>query len=140
MNEKTFVLTDGSRWTLKEMMAHTGLEKGMLYTRTQRGISEKEELFAPRQKVSDRPPKVYTLTDGSEWTANSLAKHLNCKKATAQSRFYSKFPLDPERVLKPVVGSNYETDCVNNKVISERVKGRMYYDAEGHWKLFNRCT
>lgn len=135
---KLWELTDGTVVTVESVHKVTGVPKSTIYHRLSNGKNTREEVFALREPRCSRGEKIYTLTDGSEWTATSLAKHLNCKKATAQSRFYSRFGLDPVRILKPVKGASFSESCLNDKRVRASVQARMWYDIDGFWKLFNK--
>ena len=133
-HKKVYRLTDGTNWTLEELVAVSGINFRTMYHRLHKGERDYEVLMIkPKPKVKGE--MVYTLTDGSQWTATSLAKHLNCKRATAQSRFYSRFELDPKRVLAPVKGgATFEEEVI------EHTKNRMFNDPDGFWGIFNKMT
>jgi len=70
--------------------------------------------------------KVYTLSDGTKWTADELAEYLDVPRKAAASRLAQTS--DADRVLKP-----FGLPRISRKIIND-VKSRNYYDADGHWK------
>lgn len=55
--------------------------------------------------MGSRKSKVFTLDDGSQWTAKTLAAHLGMLPSTARSRL--KVSSDPEKVLAKKCSKQY---------------------------------
>jgi len=137
--QKKYKLDNGEVMTIDEMYSKTSVNKHTLYHRLHKGERDWNSLNRATAVKNEEGEQVYTLTDGSQWTATSLAKYLNCKRSTAQSRFYSRFKLDPVRVLAPVkTKSTFETDYLYDDEVKERVSQRMLEDKDGFWALFNK--
>ena len=137
-HKNLYTLTDGTTWTLDELASISGIHIRTMYHRLYKGVRDYDTLII-KPRAKENGESVYTLTDGSTWTASSLAEYLGCKRATAQSRFYSKYPLDPERVLKPVrCSSPFNEEWKKDKTLKQEVEARMYEDSTGFWKLFNK--
>jgi len=130
---KEWTLDDGSVWTVQDLMDKLGCAHTTAYARLHRGGSSATHVLRPCEKNKDAYGyKVYTLDDGSQWTAASVAKHTGVAKSTASTRLSCY--TDPKTVLAP---PKYKT--IDKKVANIR-NGRMYYDPLGHWALLNKNT
>jgi len=130
---KEWTLDDGSVWTVTSLMEKLGCAHTTAYARLHRSGSSAAHVLRPCEKNKDAYGyKVYTLDDGSQWTAASVAKHTGVAKSTASTRLSCY--TDPETVLAPPKYKSIE------KKMSNLRKGRMYYDPLGHWALLNKNT
>ena len=134
--EVVYKLTDGTTITKKELMEQTGWGSGTCYSRLQK-TNERDKLFKPIGRKNREGLKVYTLDDGSVWTARQLAEHLNCKPSTASTRL-SMMRGESKRILAPIKRVKEDEDFLNEAEIKERISKRMYEDSTGFWGIFNK--
>ena len=136
---REFPLDDGTIMTVKTMIKLTGWARNTCYRRLLKTTCP-IELFKPKSHTHSN--KTYTLDDGSTWTSQSLAIHLNCKRSVAGTRL-SVMNGESKRILRPVSYSSLydgNGESPANKEIRARIEKRMWYDKEGHWKLINKYT
>ena len=133
---RKFKLDDGTILTVDDMMEKTGWARNTCYYRLN-NTSDPKELFAERTYKKLGGLYVYTLDDGSEWTSETLAQHLQCKRSTASTRL-SMMQGDSKRILSPVRGSGtYEES--ESLALKKRLRNSMWSDPLGHWALLNRA-
>jgi len=106
---------------------------GVAYYRLKKS-SDPDEILKPLDKnKSVDGLKIYTLDDGSRWTAKQVAKHTGCILSTASTRLSCY--TDPKKVLAPPLEKTAKDRRINNAI-----KERMLFDPYGHWKLINSNT
>ncbi len=133
--EAKWTLDDGTITTTIEVAEKLGTNIGTAYSRLKRSKDPKV-VYKPLPEyrfTNGKREKLYTLDDGSKWTAREVAKAVGCKRGTASSRLCTM--TDPAKVLeKP---SNLKKP---SKAIEKIIKERMYFDPLGHWKLLMKNT
>ena len=129
---KEWTLDDGSVWTVISLMNKIGCAHTTAYARLVKSSLAKQVLRPCEKNKDAYGYKVYTLDDGSEWTASMVAKHSGVAKSTASTRLSCY--TNPEKVLAPPKAQ------VVNKRMFNATKTRMYYDPLGHWALINKNT
>lgn len=128
-----WTLDDGSVWNTDNLSKLIGITRSSAYYRLNRS-SDPNEVFKPKGEVkSSNGLKLYTLDDGSKWTAEEVVKHTGCKKSTVATRL--TVYTDPKKVLAPPF-----SDSTRCREVSDTTKQRMFYDPLGHWKLLNMNT
>jgi len=139
MNEKTrvYTLDDGSTTTVEQMVKELNWAKSTCYSRLQ-ASTDPSKVYKKLSPTRRDGRVVYTLDDGSEWTAKSLAEHLDCKVSTAGTRL-SMMKGDSTRILKPVKKHSDSNSMDDHKDVKKRLRERMIFDIHGHWSLLNRC-
>ena len=130
-----YELTDGTKTTTDQMVEDTGWARSTCYTRLCKS-NDPAIVYKSLSPTRRDGHVVYTLDDGSEWSAKSLGEHLGCTKTRAGGRL-STMKGESARILKPIdhdleIGSN-------NKEVEKRFSKRMFFDELGHWALINRC-
>lgn len=129
---KQYTLDDRSKWTVKEAAIELKCNQSTAYARL-RSSSDPKHVFRPLNITKDKHGhKIYTLDDGSKWTAIEVAKHTGVAKSTASTRLSTHS--DPNKVLAAI------GERIMNKDAVEQYKTRMYYDPLGHWALINKNT
>jgi len=130
---REWTLDDGSVWNTENLSKLVGITSSSAYYRLNHS-SDPNEVLKPKSEVkSSNGLKIYTLDDGSKWTAEEVVKHTGCKKSTVATRL--TVYTDPEKVLAPPLSAT-----TIGKTVSETIKKRMFYDPLGHWKLLNMNT
>jgi DNA-binding transcriptional ArsR family regulator len=135
MGVKVYKLSDGKVWTVKSVMAYTGLSvstvRGRLNRTSDAGVvlTIKEEDAKYRGRC-----RLYTLDDGSEWTVEDIAKHIGSTNAAASARLYRS--RNAALILRPKMGMKGR----DNIKLSHLIKERMCYDDRDLWLLLGRCT
>lgn len=135
MGVKKYKLSDGKVWTVKSVMAHTGLSPSTVRGRLNR-TNDAEVIL--NNKGADAKYKgrcrLYILSDGSEWTVEEIAKHIGSTNAAASARLYRS--RDVATILRPKMGMKGR-DTIK---LSHMIKERMCYDDRDLWLLLGRCT
>jgi len=134
---KRYELSDGTTINFKELAERANISESCAKSRLGR-TGDIKTLFAPVGGLqgNSNQYKVYTLSDGSEWTIPQLCKHLGIeKKSTVAARLHKT--LDISHVLRP-----YEVGALENKaqeeITKEQTTGRMY--GNDFWRLLARNT
>ncbi|MCS5550264.1 MAG: hypothetical protein NZ811_01975 [Gammaproteobacteria bacterium] len=130
-----YELTDGTSTTCDQMVEATGWARSTCYSRLCKS-NDPAIVYKSLSPTRRDGHVVYTLDDGSEWSAKSLAEHLGCSKSRAGGRLCT-MKGESARILKPI-----DPDSMigtNNKEVDERISKRMFFDVLGHWSLLNRC-
>ena len=130
--QKEWTLDDGSVWTVISLMKRINCAHSTAYSRLTKSTLAKHVLRICEKNKDAYGYKVYTLDDGSNWTASMVAKHTGVAKSTASTRLSCY--TDPEKVLAP---PKYQAV---NKRMQNATLTRMYYDPLGHWALLNKNT
>ncbi|MCS5590512.1 MAG: hypothetical protein NZ824_11155 [Candidatus Thioglobus sp.] len=129
---RVYTLDDGSTWTVKEAAAKLECTNSTAYARLTSSTDPKR-VFRPINRDKDTyGMKVYTLDDGTQWTARQVAKHAGIAKSTASTRL--SVYTDPAKVLCPC--KSKQVDMRNAKICETR----MFFDPLGHWALINKNT
>lgn len=129
---RKYTLDDGSEWTVKTAADKLKCSESTAYARL-RGSTDPDRVFRPLNTDKDTYGyKVYTLDDGTKWTARMVAKHTGVAKSTASTRL--SMYTDPEKVLCP---PKCQVVDVRNAKVCET---RMFFDPLGHWALINKNT
>ena len=134
-NIKSYILSDGSCWTSKEVAATTGINITTIRCRLARS-QDVNIVFAPKLVGSSKGGhhKQYTLTDGSVWTVPEVAAHIGSSSATAGARLWRS--KDPATVLAPVL-TQQGRDGIK---LSKDILDRMYFADRSWWLTFGRGT
>ena len=140
MNEKTriYTLDDGTTTTVEDMAKEFNWATSTCYSRLQ-ASTDPSRVYRKLSPTRNDGRVVYTLDDGSQWTAKTLAEHLDCKVSTAGTRL-SMMDGESKRILKPVNKYSGDDAMNSHKDVKERISKRMFFDIHGHWALLNRCT
>jgi len=127
---KEYTLDDGSVWTIETAAERLGCHKSSAYARLNNS-TDPDRVFRPINKEKcGYGYKLYTLDDGTKWTASMVAEHSGVTRGTASTRLSCY--TDPEKVLCPPKNKQADKTPVN------AAKQRMYYDPLGHWALINK--
>ena len=127
-----YKLDDGSEWTVREAAIKLVCTNSTAYARLT-SSTDPDRVFRTINKNKDtHGMKIYTLDDGSQWTARQVAAYAGIAKSTASTRL--SVYTDPEHVLCPT--KTKQVDIRNAKVCQTR----MYFDPLGHWALLNKNT
>lgn len=133
--EKQWTLSDGTITTTVDVSKRLGCSMSTAYARLNR-TNNPDIIYKPMPKyrITDgHKEMVYTLRDGSNWTAREVAKEVGCKIGTASARLCTS--TDPTRVLAKI-----KKEEPPSKSMQEIIKDRMYFDPLGHWKLLVNNT
>jgi hypothetical protein len=133
-NIKIHELSDGSKWTAPEIAAATGMSITSVRNRLCRS-KDRDKVFTPiLQKSGKGFYKLYTLSDGSQWTIPEIVKKIGITKSCAGARLASS--RDVKRVLRPpaIKGG------IEMKKVRKHMADRMCYNDRDFWKTFNANT
>ena len=129
------LLSDGSRWTAKEISEHLDINVTTIRCRLTRS-KDVNIVFAPKMKNSAKGGhyKQYELTDGTFWTVPEVAAHIGSSSTTAGARLWRS--KDPAVVLAPVL-TQKGRDGIK---LSKDILDRMYFADRDFWVTFGRGT
>ncbi len=132
---KTYKLTDGKTWTAAEVVELTGLSITTIRCRLNR-TDDVEEVFATKPKPSARKGKhkLYTLSDGTNWTVPEIAKHTGLTQSSSSARLYRT--RDADTILAP----KQSPDGKDTVKLSKTIKDRMCFGDRDHWLLLATHT
>lgn len=130
---REWTLDDGKVYNTDMVAKLIGITPSSAYYRLM-SSSDPDKVLRPKNEVrADNHLRIYTLDDGSKWTAAEVVRHTGCKKSTIATRL--SVYTDPEKVFAPPLSPSTKGNSV-----SETIQGRMLYDPLGHWKLLNANT
>lgn len=135
MNRNYWTLSDGTTTTTREVADRLGCGMRTAYSRLEKS-KDPDVIYKPMPKyryTDGHREMVYTLRDGSRWTAREVAKWTGCSLNVCSTRL--SVSTDPSKVLAKKDLSKKEFNP--NKSL---IKERMYYDPLGHWKLIVQNT
>jgi len=132
---RVYKLSDGSNLTAEELADKVGCTLSTARCRLARTADVGKLFKAPvlRGKARKGVYKIYTLEDGSEWTAPEVAEHVGCSLESARHRLCTDTTV--ERVFRDIGVS-----VPRERKQETLYKDRMYCDTLGHWKLINAFT
>ena len=132
---KQYKLSDGKVWTAQQVADKAGLSISTARCRLCKS-SDIAKVFAPRMDGHARTGshKLYTLSDGSQWTIPDIAKRIGASKATAHARVYRS------RDIKDVFAAINTSTSRDKLKLSKVIKARMCFGDRDHWLLLARVT
>jgi DNA-directed RNA polymerase specialized sigma24 family protein len=126
---RVHTLSNGRRMTAFEVAEEAGINVVTARLRLHKTL-EADEVLAPANLGShERLFKVYTLSDGKDYTAAEIVKITGVSPGAIYGRLHKS--RDAKVVLRPP----HAKGC---QVV--KIDERMFFDPLGHWQLFNKCT
>ena len=126
---KTHLLSDGSEWTVAEMVKASGASIATIRARLWR-TKDIKVVLAKTISLQGKTCKVYTLSDGSEWTVNEIVKKTGATRSCIGARLHKS--LDINKVLQPARKTPIDIETVS---MNKSIKARMFFDDRPFWKL-----
>lgn len=128
---KIFTLDDGTKVDVPQLSKELGCRESTAYQRLC-NYTDPKKVYRP---VSHSPAggRLYTLDDGTQWSAAMVAKEVGIPQSTASTRL--SMHSDPRKVLAPPKKKADESQIKSNERF---IKNRMYFDPLGHWSLINK--
>jgi hypothetical protein len=124
-----FKLDDGRVLTTADVSKILNCSQSTAYARLTKSTDPARVLRTLHK--SPKGGRIYTLDDGSKWTARQVAKHTGVAKSTASTRL--SMYTEPEKVLCSL---KCQVVDVSDAKICET---RMFFDPLGHWALINKA-
>lgn len=120
-------LSNGRRMTAFQIAEEAGITVVTARLRLHKTL-EADEVLAPANLGSREGQfKIYTLSDGKQYTAAEISQITGCKPAAVYGRLHKS--REAEVVLRPPLMKGCATVKTND---------RMFFDPLGHWALFNK--
>jgi len=124
---RVHTLSNGRKMTAFEIAEEAGINVVTARLRLARTLEADAVLAPANQGSNESRIKIYTLSDGKQYTVNQIAEITGSKRAAIYGRLHKS--RDAEVVLRLPL---------ERHVPVVKITGRMYFDPLGHWALFNK--
>ena len=125
---RVYTLDDGSEITAHKLSKVTGVSLSTARIRLSKS-NKREEVYVKAALKGQGAFKTYTLSDGSKWTVDQIAKHTGATKSCVGARLFNS--REASKVLAPKQQEGKGTQIK----ITNTIKKRMCFDGREHWLL-----
>ena len=131
---KVYTLDDGSKVTALQVADETNISITTIRNRLHR-TNERDKVYAKSMVSSGNSRvKLFTLSDGSEWTVKDIMKRTGATQSCIGGRLHST--RDADKVLAP----KHKPGKGSQLKITTNIKNRMCYGGREHWLLLGANT
>lgn len=131
---KVYTLDDGSKVTALQVADEINISITTIRNRLHR-TNERDKVYAKALvKRGGNHVKLYTLSDGSEWTVQGIMEHTGATQSCIGARLHHTRDVDKILAPKHTAGKGSQMK------ITDSIKSRMFFDGREHWLLLGANT